>query len=135
MEIGDLLFTPEAGGDGQNKTPSPLVGLKKDLDFYKDAILEVAEAILEEGLSEYPIFLAHQHEVKVGELILDRVELGTDWTIQASTLEEFVENNLIREDRRDRFKKHYKDPKEFMCLFVIVPEGANFVFYPYSTAD
>lgn len=135
MEIGDLLFTPEAGGDGQKKAPSPLVGLKKDLDFYKEAILEVSEAIREEGLSEFPIFLAHQHEVSVGEVILDRNELGTGWTIQASTLEEFVENNLIREDRQDRFKKHYKNPNEFMCLFVIVPEGANFVFYPYSAAE
>lgn len=135
MEIGDLLFTSEAGGDGQKKTPSPLIGLQKDLDFYSEAIREVAVEIIAEGLSAYPIFIAHQHEVSIGEMILDREELGTSWTIQASTLEEFVENNLIKADRKDRFIKHFKRPEDFMCLFVIVPEGANFVFYPYKKHD
>lgn len=135
MELGDLLYASTAGGDGQKKEPSPLVGLKNDLDFYRDAIQEVASDIRAEGLSDYPIFIAHQHQVSVGEVILDKDELGTAWTIQASTLEEFMEKGLIKEDRKSRFIRHYKDPEKFMCLFVIVPEGANFVFYPYQPGD
>lgn len=135
MELGDLLFTNEAGGDGQKDKPSPLVGLQKDLDFYSDAIQEVASDIIQEGLSDYPIFIAHQHEVSVGEVILDRNDLGTSWTIQVSTMEEFVEKGLIKAERKDRFVKHYKSPEDHMCLFVIVPQGANFVFYPYKKQD
>lgn len=135
MELGDLLFAPEAGDDGQKNKPSPLLSLKKDLDFYKEAIHEVASDIIAEGLSDYPIFIAHQHEVNIGEVILDRAELGTNWTIQAATLDEFVARNIIELDRKARFIKHYKDPKSFMCLFVVVPEGANFVFYPYKDGD
>lgn len=133
MDLEELL-SAQAGDDGQGgKKVSPLKSLKSDLDFYADSIREVAIEIMAEGLSAYPIFIAHQHQVSLGELILDREELGTQWTIQASTLEEFIEKGVIKEERKAYFIKHYKKAEEQMCLFVIVPEGANFVFYPYKS--
>jgi len=132
MDLEELL-SAQAGDDGQApKKPSPLKSLRIDLNFYKESIREVAIEIIAEGLSQYPIFVAHQHQVQVGELILDREELGTQWTIQASTLEEFVEKGIILKERKAHFIKNYKKPEDYICLFVIVPEGANFVFYPYS---
>lgn len=122
--------------DPNSQTPksrSPLVSLKRDLEFYKESIQEVALEILEEGYTQYPIFIAHQHEVSVGEVILDRAELGTNWTIQVSSLEEFVEKNIIKAERKEKFIQNFRDPKAYMCLFVVVPEGANFVFNPYAT--
>jgi hypothetical protein len=116
----------------EKKPESPLVSLEKDLKLYSDSIQEVAMEIMVEGLSRYPIFVAHQHEVKLGEVILDREELNTEWTVQASTLEEFVERGIIKPVLKERFIKSYKNPHEFMCMFVIVPEGANFVYYPYQ---
>jgi hypothetical protein len=71
--------------------------------------------------------------MKIGELILDREELGTQWTIHASTLEEFIEKGLIKKEKKELFVKNYKNASEFMCLFVVVPEGANFVYYPYKS--
>lgn len=132
MELGDFFSAPQDNNDGKQTSKSPLVSLKKDLDFYKDAIREVAIEIIAEGLSEYPIFIAHQHEVSMGEVILDKNELGTGWSIHASTLEEFVERGVVNEERKARFIKHYKNPDDFMCLFVMVPQGANFVFYPFQ---
>ncbi len=130
MELQDLINQSE---DGQSpRKQSPLKSLEKDLDFYSESIKEVAAEIIVEGLSAYPIFVAHQHEVSLGELILDKNDLGTNWTIQASTLEEFIEKGIIHREKKDRFVKQYKNPEEFMCLFVIVPEGANFVYYPYK---
>jgi hypothetical protein len=132
MDLQDLL-QPNTGDDGlEPKKESPLKSLKKDLDFYSDSMKEVAIEIMAEGLSAYPIFVAHQHEVKLGELILDHRELGTSWTIHASTLEEFVERGIIKDVLKDRFVRSYKKPEDFMCLFVMVPEGANFVYYPYQ---
>ncbi|WP_257666957.1 hypothetical protein [Parapedobacter tibetensis] len=130
MELQDLL-SAQADDDGQPNKKSPLKSLKVDLDFYSESIREIAVEIMAEGLSAYPIFIAHQHKVEVGELILDKEELGTAWSVHASTLEEFVERGIIKEDRKARFIKHYKKPEDFMCVFVVVPEGANFVFYPY----
>jgi len=134
MDLEELL-SAQAGDDGQQKKESPLKSLRVDLDFYKESIREVAIEIMAEGLSQYPIFIAHQHEVSMGELILDRNELGTQWTIQASTLEEFVERGVILENKKATFIRNYKKPEDYMCLFVIVPEGANFVFYPYRKQE
>ncbi|WP_426327576.1 hypothetical protein [Pedobacter sp. R-06] len=133
MDREELLgATPEENGTPQKKQESPLVSLEKDLEFYADAIKEVAIEIMVEGISAYPIFIAHQHEVNIGELILNKEELNTDWTIQASTLEEFVQKGIISKEKKEPFLKVYKKPEDFMCVFVIVPEGANFIYYPYK---
>ena len=132
MEIKDLL-SPDTNGEDNNKPKeSPLKSLEADLKFYNESIKEVAIEIIAEGISEFPIFIAHQHEVKLGEPILDHKELNTEWSIHASTLQEFMEKGLIEPDKKDRFIKQYKNPHTFMCIFVIVPEGANFVFFPYQ---
>jgi hypothetical protein len=122
------------GNNLQQEAPkeSPLISLKKDLEFYGETLREVAIEIMVEGLSAYPIFIAHQHEVALGELILDRNELGTSWTIQASTLEEFVDKGIIQSAKKDTFLQSYKSADDFMCVFVVVPEGANFVYFPYK---
>lgn len=130
MNIEELL-QPEGENAPQKPKESPLKSLEQDLKFYAESVKEVATEIMVEGISAYPIFIAHQHEVNVGELILDKDELNTNWTIQASTLEEFVEKGIIKPDKKENFIKNYKNAHQFMCLFVIVPEGANFVFYPY----
>ncbi len=40
--------------------------LTLDLNLYKDSIREVSEDIIREGYSRYPLFIAHQEEVKLG---------------------------------------------------------------------
>jgi hypothetical protein len=119
----------------EKKKESPLLSLERDLKIYSESIHEVAIEIMLEGLSSYPIFIAYQHIVKLGELILDRDDLNMDWSINASTLEEFVEKGVIKKELKERFTKSYKNPHDFMCLFVVVPEGANFVYYPYKKSS
>jgi len=113
------------------KAESPLLTLETDLKFFSESIREVAIEIMVEGLSQYPIFIAHQHELKLGEVILDRHELNSEWSIHASTLEEFIERGVIKKELKERFISSYKSPDKYMCVFVIVPEGANFVYFPY----
>jgi hypothetical protein len=124
------LFNKETES-GKPQKESPLISLERDLKFFKESIREVAEEIMVEGLSNYPIFIAHQHELNLGELILDRNDLNTDWSIHASTLEEFIDKGVIKPVLKERFLSSFKDPYEYMCMFVVVPEGANFVYYPY----
>lgn len=132
MDIEELLpQQPEENKD--NKKVSPLVSLEKDLELYKESIKEIALEIIAEGLSETPIFVAHQHTVSIGELILNKDELNTLWSIQASMFEEFVQKGIIKPELKELFLKNYKNPEEYMCVFVIVPEGANFIYYPYQT--
>ena len=132
MNAEELLSNLNEDGNNKPKEKkSPLVSLEKDLSFYASSIKEVAVEIMVEGISVYPIFIAHQHEVSIGELILNRADLNTDWSIQASTLEEFVQKGIIHPDKKEHFLKSYKKPESHMCVFVVVPEGANFVYYPY----
>ena len=90
------LFNEKRGAEEQPKKESPLVSLERDLKFFNESIREVAVEIMVEGLSLHPIFIAHQHEIKLGELILDRIELNTEWSIHASTIEEFTERGIIK---------------------------------------
>ena len=125
------LLSQNGGEQDKAKKESPLVSLERDLKFFNESIREVAVEIMLEGLSLHPIFVAHQHELKLGEVILDRNELNTEWSIHASTIEEFTERGIIKAELKERFLTTYKNPHDFMCLFVVVPEGANFVYYPY----
>ena len=129
MEPEELLN--EENNKELPKKESPLVSLEPDLKFFNESIREVAIEIMVEGLSNYPIFIAHQHDLKLGEVILDRRDLHTEWSIHASTMEEFLEKGIIKEVLKDRFISCYKNPNDFMCVFVVVPEGANFIYYPY----
>jgi hypothetical protein len=131
MNPEELLNTPS---EEPNKAgvESPLISLERDLKMFDDSIKEVATEIMLEGLSNYPIFIAHQHELQLGEVILDRHDLNSTWSIHASTLEEFLERGVIKKELRQRFEDTYKNPNKFICVFVIVPEGANFVFVPYQ---
>ena len=131
MDIEELL-PQEPEGEKKEAKHSPLLSLEKDLELYADSIREVAIEIMVEGISAHPIFIAHQHTVSIGEMILNREELNTNWTIQASTLEEFVQKGIINPEKKALFLKSYKKPEDFMCVFVIVPEGANFIYYPYK---
>ncbi|MEO7213800.1 MULTISPECIES: hypothetical protein [Mucilaginibacter] len=125
------LLNQNGGEPDKAKKESPLVSLERDLKLFNESIREVAVEIMLEGLSLHPIFIAHQHELKLGEVILDRNELNTEWSIHASTIEEFTERGIIKAELKERFLTTYKNPHDFMCLFVVVPEGANFVYYPY----
>lgn len=127
MEREELLN--QGGGE---KKDSPLASLGVDLRLYSESLREVAVEIMVEGISQYPIFAAHQHKLSLGELLLDKEELNTEWSIHASTLEEFEERGIIKPVLKQRFIDNYKNPHDFMCVFVIVPEGANFVFFPYG---
>ncbi|MDN3551408.1 hypothetical protein [Mucilaginibacter aquaedulcis] len=130
MQPEDLLN--EGNESKKPAADSPLLSVERDLKIFKESIHEVAVEIMMEGLSSYPIFIAHQHELKLGEVILDRNDLNSEWSIHASTLEEFEERGVIKPELKDRFINSYKNPNEYMCVFVVVPEGANFVYFPYA---
>jgi hypothetical protein len=114
------------------KLKSLLKTLEADLKIYRDSMKEVSRDIMKEGFSEHPVFIAHQHEVNLGEEILNKDEFAGSWTINATTLEELIEKKVVLPERTEDFKKAYKDPAKFMCIFMITEEGGNFIFLPYK---
>ena len=55
--------------------------------------------------------------------------MATHWNYYLTYLDEFVQRQLIEDEQE--FKKAYKDPDEFCCLFVVDQDFTNFVFIPY----
>lgn len=106
--------------------------LADDLAFYSPMIKEVSVDLIKEGFTQYPVFVAHQHEVKLGEPILMREDYAREFSIHASTLEELVEKKLVLQEREADFKLNYKNSKEFMCILLLTPGDARFVYVPYK---
>jgi len=104
--------------------------LEKELQSYKKSLARAADAIMDQEVSSFPIFVVHQHSVDIGILMVDREEVAGKWSVNASTLEEFVTKQIIQTDKLEQFKSIYKDPKENICLFVLSELGARFVFLP-----
>jgi hypothetical protein len=102
--------------------------LKNELSIYVKALGEAADIIVEQDVSNYPIFVIHKQEVEMGIPVIEKDKNGGLWNINASTLEEFVAKNLIFEEKIEDFRLNYKDPALYICIFVLSELGANFVF-------
>jgi hypothetical protein len=91
---------------------------------------KASEIIRDENVSNYPIFAAHQGELSIGIPIIEKSKSGGEWNINASTLEEFVTKNIIFSEHLEDFKKNFKNPDEYVCVFVLSELGATFNFLP-----
>ena len=104
--------------------------LREEIKPYLKVLKEASRMIRDQDVSNYPIFVFHQQEVELGIVIVDRSEVSGNWSVSASTLEEFVARQLIEEENVPGFKKHYRDPDAHFCLFVLSELGAEFIFIP-----
>jgi hypothetical protein len=110
-----------------------LKSLEKDIRYYNDSIKEVALEIIENGISEYPIFVAHKNTISLGEMILNMDDFEREWSVNATIIDELIEKNIIAKDKSGEFKKIFKDPKQNICIFLVTEEYANFIFIPYKS--
>ncbi len=101
-------------------------------DFIKvsDTLKESAYQIKKAGF-DYPIFAISKDSISIGQLLLGRNEMDLDWNYYASFLGEFIERELVAEEKAEAFKSSYKDPDEFCCLFVVDRDFTKFVYIPY----
>jgi len=109
--------------------------LKSDLRIYAEMMHEVALDIVKQGFSKYPMFIATEAEIKMGEIILDRNDYAATFSIYASTMEEMLERGLIQENKKQNFVSNYKDPRMHMCVLLVTNGIASIVFYPYQSNE
>ncbi len=105
------------------------LALQQQLQPYKKILAQAADVILDENVSKYPIFIIHQQELHMGVSLIDAGD-KFKWSVNASTLEEFVTKELIFMDKARDFISTYKDPEINLCLFVLSELGAQFIFVP-----
>ena len=107
---------------------SKYIQLREELQPYIGVMGKAADKILDEDISKYPIFVIHKQEIELGISLISKGLNG--WSVNASTLEEFVSKHIIEMKKLDSFKTIYKDPRKKLCLFVLSEIGANFIFLP-----
>jgi hypothetical protein len=105
--------------------------ISQDFVLVSDTLKEAAYQIKTRGFSDYPVFPISKVETPIGKLLIGRHELGLQWNYYITYIDEFVQRKLIAAEKLEDFKKAFKDPNEFCCLFVIDEEFTNFVFIPY----
>ncbi len=111
-------------------TEEKLFKLRADLQPYRSLLGQAADTVLEQDVSSYPIFVVHRQAVSIGLPVITRAVGGPEWSIHISTLEELATKRVIGMEKVDNFRQVYKNPEEFLCLFVLIEEGAQFVFIP-----
>lgn len=104
--------------------------LEEDLKRYRKALNQAQEIMLDQELTNYPIFILHQQELEMGVQLIEAGPQTGVWSVQASSLEEFCVKNLIEDDKVTEFQNVYHQHPDHLCLFVLSELGAQFIFYP-----
>lgn len=105
--------------------------ITEDFAFVSDTLKEASYAVRKRGFSDFPIFPICKVDQPIGQTLLASTDLNLAWNYKITYLDEFLQRNIISEEKVDEFKANYKDPDEFCCLFVIDNDFTNFVFIPY----
>mgnify|MGYP001074438238 FL=1 len=64
--------------------------LKNQLKGISKELKEVSDDMIQGGFTQRPIFVAHQENAQIGELLFDRTEFGFLYSINATTIERLV---------------------------------------------
>lgn len=107
------------------------IGLEKELAPLKPTLDKAITTILDQEVTDYPIFVLHQKDtIELGVLLVKGGNIYSKWSVNASSLEEFSAKRIIEDSRIPDFQKVFKDPQSHFCLFVIEDASAKFVFLP-----
>ena len=105
--------------------------ITKDFAIVADTLKEASYQIRTRDISKFPIFIFSKQVVPLGSLLLRADEAALEWHVFVSYLSNFVEKNVIMEEKVADFMAAYKNPDEFCCLFVVDQDFTSFVFVPY----
>lgn len=105
-----------------------------DIISYEDYLKEVSDMVIANEVTKYPIFVLHQKvSVEVGRPIIDYIKSKTKWSVNISHLEEFVLKEIVKKNSVEAFREVYKNPSEYLCIFVLDDGVANFIFRPFTS--
>jgi hypothetical protein len=107
----------------------------QNIEHYHSLMYEAFNGVINEGVSNYPVFIFHRQEVNVGIEIADRNEVIGDWSVNISTLEEFYIKGLVTIEQVEEIKKKITgNPPQYCCLVLSEGEG-SFIFLARETDE
>ena len=90
------------------KETEKLFLIEQQIKNFKAILSKASEAMLEQDVSQFPIFIMHKQVIGMGLSLIERGTHNSDWSINVSSLEEFVKKELIFKKKVDDFKQTYK---------------------------
>ncbi|MCH2045416.1 MAG: hypothetical protein MK212_14965 [Saprospiraceae bacterium] len=105
--------------------------LEREIKRKGDWFISATETVQNEGVSNYPILIAHQNaEIGIGLVVIDSQKENLYWNYNLTTLEELATKKIIGADRIDDFRHLYKSKTDHFCVFLL-EEESQFIFIPY----
>ena len=97
----------------------------QQLHFYQQLMQEAFEGVINEDVSRYPVFIFHQQEMNVGLPIVDRDQIGGEWSVNISTLEEFYIKGIVTIEQVEEIKsKIIGQPPQYCCMVLFEGKGS-----------
>ncbi len=112
-----------------------LESIQNDVAQIAPQLRVISQRVVDEEISEYPIYVASQEVIDIGRAIFDRDAINLNWFFTATILEDFVHRGLISQTKLSEFQRTFGDPREKACIFVITESEGHFIFVPFETAD
>lgn len=106
--------------------------LEEEFKQYSDQLLEISREMMEGKYTEFPIFVAHQTDVYLGQILIDRTEYEEPFSVSVSTVEEFIETGLIEKNKLKVFLEAFGDPLKNMCIFWVHGDQARYILMHYA---
>lgn len=115
-------------------TKNDWIQLQTDVLPFRDRLSEAADTVVDEGVSNYPIFFAfngpaNEQVPGIGVTSIP-TNRGVVWQLNLTTLEELVAKTVITPERIDPFREVYKKNHDQLCFLIVDGEGARFGFVP-----
>ena len=115
-----------------NEKLSPVLKtLKEDIHIIGSYMKEFSNHVIEQEISEYPVYVAFLDGTKLGKPFFTREGHKLHWNYNVTILEEFVSKKVVERDKVDEFMNSFGDPLERACILVLMEEEGGFVFVDY----
>ncbi|MEL7533335.1 MAG: hypothetical protein AAFN10_18625, partial [Bacteroidota bacterium] len=83
----------------QQLDPIILESIQNDVALIGPQLKVISQRVIDEAISEFPIYIAAQEMVNIGRAIFDRDAIDLNWFFNATILEEFLHHGLISQTK------------------------------------
>ncbi|MEM8585227.1 MAG: hypothetical protein AAGF87_13195 [Bacteroidota bacterium] len=113
-------------------TTTEWIQLQDDVRPHLPILAQAADTVIEQEVSNYPVFLAYFAEEQEMELGLAVTQIpssrGRVWAVRITTLEELVARQVVLREKVDNFRQVYRNTPDSICFLIWTDGEARFGF-------
>ncbi len=100
------------------------------LKAHLELMSNTAQAVIDQDISNYPIFLSNETTPALGISILTFDFEGKQMVMNVTTLEELATKGVVDMEKVDDFKTVYRQNDHSFCLLALEGTAPKFIFIP-----